>query len=443
MLFELEGKVAPSSDAKEPVQRDVQAKAQLIYNERVLQGGTQECPWARQTVRQYETARANIKFSQGGVSPQLREERRLIGVSAQAADDVALFSPLGPLTRNELDLVDVPANSAVIDGLLPGRSVAVGESWQLETPLLPALLRIDAVAKAAITCKLDRIEKNQAIVHATGTVSGASGGVATEIALAAKYSFDMTRQRVSWFAMSVKEKRSVGHAQPGLEATARIQMAIAPRTTAPGLDPSILQDLDLAADAPSRLLEFSSQAGGFSLLLTRNWHEMVDRPDVAVLRLVDRGDLIAQCNLSALPPMEDGVPFTLADFQQDVKNVLGDDLAEFVAATESVNDNGLHVMRVVANGTISDLDIQWIYYHITNRQGHRVSCVFTMEAELADRFGAADQETISSFLFVDNQDGDQPAADRESEGSARLAANRFGTRTPRPTPKTNLPSGVY
>jgi hypothetical protein len=404
VIFELQGTLALKSDAQEPVERKVQAKAQLAYDEKVIEGSTVDTPWATATVRHYETAKAKIQFESGSVSPQLRDDRRIVGVSATSPPEVVLYSPLGPLTRDELDLIDVPANSAIVDSLLPRRTVAVGQSWTLKSELLADILGIDAIGRDEITCKLDRIDGKLAIVHAKGSVSGASGGVATEITLAAKFSFDMTRQRISWFAMSLKENRSVGHAQPGIEATVRVQMALSKRVNSPALHEDILADLNLNADPASRLLRFTSSSGGFELLLERNWHEMVDRQDVSVLRLVDRGDLIAQCNISSLPPMEDGVPFTLADLQKDVKNVLDENLVEFISATESINDNGLHVMRVVASGKISELDIQWVYYHITNEQGQRASCVFTFEADLADRFGAADQATISSFRFLEKLD---------------------------------------
>ncbi len=397
--FELDGTLALKSAAKGPVKLPVQVKAHLVYDEQVMQGATATTPWARSTVRHYDTAKATIKFRDEAVSPQLREDRRIIGASAASADDVVLYSPLGPLDRDELNLVDVPANSAVIDGLLPNRTVAVGETWKLKSDLLPALLGIDAISRHDIQLKLDRIDGNLAVVHAQGSVSGASGGVATEIKLALKLSFDLTRKRVSWFAMSLKENRSIGHAQPGIEATVRVQMALAKRSSAPTLHPDILGDLSLTADETARLIEFASPVGGFELLLSRKWHEMVDRKDVSVLRLVDRGDLIAQCNISALPPMEDGVPFTLVDFQQDVKKVLDKSFGEFVTANESVNENGLHVMRIAANGMISDLSINWVYYHITNNEGQRASCVFTYESDLTDRFGAIDQAVISSFRF--------------------------------------------
>ncbi|MGM0488664.1 MAG: hypothetical protein ACQESR_18145, partial [Planctomycetota bacterium] len=298
-----------------------------------------------------------------------------------------------------LDLIDVPANSAIINELLPRQTVEIGETWKLESDVLPAILGVDAIASQDVECRLVRIEDGSAIVEAKGAVSGASGGVATEMRLAAKYAYDVNQQRIGWFAMSMKENRSVGHAHPGLDGTVRLQMALSERSEVPALHSDILADLPLTADPHVRLVEFVSPTNQFELLISRKWHQMLDQEDACVLRLVDRGDLVAQCNLTALPPMEEGVPFTLSDFQNDIKNVLAEKFGEFVTATEKVNENGLHVMRVVVNGMVSEVPINWVYYHITNDQGRRVSCVFTFESELVSRFGAADQALISSFRF--------------------------------------------
>lgn len=400
-LFELDGILSLKSDVQDPVKLPVQAKARLIYDEKTLQGPTSATSWPRSTIRHYKTADATIQFRENTVTPSLRENRRLVATSATSADDVVLFSPLGPLSRDELDLIDIPANSAIIEAILPHRRVRVGDSWKLESELLPAILGLDALATQDIECTLDRLDNGAALIQAKGRVSGASGGVSTDMTLAAKYAFDLTQKRLKWFAMSLKENRSIGHAQPGIEATIRIQMAISKRANVPALHPDVVRDLNVTADENARLLEFVSETGGFELLLDRNWHEMLDEKDATVLRLVVRGDLVAQCNLTLLPPMEDGVPFTVSDFQKDIETVLADNFGEFIAVNEDVSDSGLHVMRVVANGVISDVPINWVYCHITNEQGRRVSCVFTFESDLADQFGAADQKLISSFRFRD------------------------------------------
>ncbi len=84
-----------------------------------------------------------------------------------------------------------------------------------------------------------------------------------------------------------------------------------------------------------------------------------------------------------------------------MKRALDTNLGEFLAASESLTDGGLHVMRVVATGKISDLSIEWVYYHISDDEGRRVSCVFTYESDLSDRFAAADQAVTSSLRFVE------------------------------------------
>jgi hypothetical protein len=404
VVFQMDGELELTVEGKQPVKAPVKVKAQLVYDEKMLQVQSAEHR-ATSAVRNYETAEAVIEYREGAMRPRLRDDRRVVAVVAEKPDDVVLFSPMGPLDRDELDLVSVPANSAMIDVLLPNRLVVVGETWKLSSDWIAPLVGLDAVHRSTVECKLDRVEKGLAIVHCQGAISGSVAGVSSEITLAAKYSFDTQRKRISWLAMTLREKRALGHAHPGLEATARVQMAIEKGSNVAALHPSVLADLNLQADDPARLLEFRSPTGGFQVLLDRRWHVMIEREDVSVLRLVDRGDLIAQCNITALPPLEKGETFSMVDFQQDIKRALADHLGEFVTASESVTDGGLHVMRVVTTGKVSELPIEWVYYHLTDNQGRRASCVYTYETALADRFGATDQSLVSSLQFVEKTAG--------------------------------------
>lgn len=404
VLYELDGELKLKVEGGLPAKSPVKVNAQLVYDEKMLALDPSQSR-ANSAVRHYESAQAAIVYREGTVQPQLREDRRIVAVQAASAQDVILYSPLGPLDRDELDLIDVPANSALIDALLPARQMTVGQTWKLEVDWLAPLVALDAVHQSNLVCKLDRVEKNLAMIHIQGNVSGSVGGVSSEIGLAAKLSFDLKAKRVTWYAMTLKENRAIGHAHPGLEATARIQMAIQPASNVPNLHPDMLADLHLQADEPARLLEFRSRAGGFELLTDRRWHVLIEREDVSVLRMVEGGDLIAQANLSALAPLESGETFTIIDFQQDVKRALTDHFGQFVTASESVTDNGLRLMRVVTTGKVDDLPIDWVYYHIMDDAGHRLSCVFTYESALSDRFAAVDQSLLSSLRFVERTAG--------------------------------------
>ena len=193
VLFELDGELTLQSQGKQGAAKTpVQVQAQLVYHEKAvaIDGGE---PRVTRAVRHYETARATIQYKEGAVRPLLRDDRRIVALALEQAPEAVLYSPLGPLDQDELDLISVPANSALVNSLLPGRAVGVGETWKLKCDWLAALVGIDAIHQDEVTCKLDRVEKGQAIVHLQGTVGGAAEGVSSDIGLAAKYSYDIKR----------------------------------------------------------------------------------------------------------------------------------------------------------------------------------------------------------------------------------------------------------
>ena len=71
----------------------------------------------------------------------------------------------------------------------------------------------------------------------------------------------------------------------------------------------------------------------------------------------------------------------------------------------------VRALRIVVAGQMSDVPLQWIYYHLTHVSGRRLSCVFTMSAEELERFGGEDLEMTGSLLFLDPVD--QPEATAE------------------------------
>jgi hypothetical protein len=145
----------------------------------------------------------------------------------------------------------------------------------------------------------------------------------------------------------------------------------------------------------------------------RRWHVTRDEPELAVLRLIDRGELIAQCNISPLAKLPAETRFTLEDFQSDVEHVLGERFARFESAAERKTQSGLRLLRVVAAGTASDLPIEWRYYLAIDPEGRRVALTFTMESNLAERFADSDQMIVESLEML------APAASTESTEAAK------------------------
>ncbi len=371
--------------------------ANLKYDERLLALDPAGLP--RRSARCYYDTQAAIKVDQGGEKPSLDPARRLIVAERREKAASLLYCPTAHLLREELDLIDVPAGSLLVDELLPAEPVAFGDTWKLSDDTLARLLCLDAVSWGDVTSVLGEIKDGIAEIAAAGSVSGAVGGVSTEIELKAKYRFDLAQHRIIFVALLIKEKRSVGHVGPGLDTVAKVLVSITPISSSQYLTDDLLATIP-ATDSPQlATLEYAAASGQFRFQHDRRWYLTSDDAKLTILRLLDRGELVAQCNVSLLAG-EKKTPVTLAEFQQDVQKSLGKNFGQFTSASQATSEAGYSVLRVVARGTVSQLPIEWIYYLVQDGQGKRVSLAFTYEQELADRFAQADRTLVAQLRLT-------------------------------------------
>ncbi|MCH2126274.1 MAG: hypothetical protein MK165_15905, partial [Pirellulaceae bacterium] len=144
----------------------------------------------------------------------------------------------------------------------------------------------------------------------------------------------------------------------------------------------------------------------------------VDQKEVTVLRFVQRGDLVAQCNLSRLPKQSKNQAFSLEKYQTDIATSLGENFGQFLETSQTTTEDGLEIMRIVASGQVADLTIHWIYYHLEDSQGRRISLVFTYEEKFTERFLGQDDSIIGSFeFFADQWESERTAANETTESA--------------------------
>lgn len=396
-MLDVGGEIMLVEDGR-PRTHPMSVSAQINYDERHLMVRKDE-PYTNRSVRFYRRTRADIKIGEGTVQPVLRESRRLI-VADEENDRVLIFSPTGPLTRAELDLIEIPANSLLLDRLLPAQPVKMGERWRHDDALLAKLLGLDAVSQSDVHSELKQVTGGRAKIELEGKLLGAIGGVATEIEVKAKYRFDLNQHRVTGLGLLVKEKRAIGLVNTGLDVVAKLQLALAPVDGDGELSDAALAQLPLEPRPEFLALECESPTKKFRVYHKRDWHLMTDAGDLLALRYLDRGELVAQCNISSLANVEPGKRPSLADFQRDLESSLGKSFERFVEASESTSSHGHHIYRVIAEGRVSDLAIQWHYYLIADGEGHLAVFAFTLESELAERFGDADEVLAATIEFA-------------------------------------------
>ena len=92
---------------------------------------------------------------------------------------------------------------------------------------------------------------------------------------------------------------------------------------------------------------------------------------------------------------------------------MGKNFGQFVKASEETTPEGYRVFRVVANGEVASLPIEWIYYLVKSADGQQqASLAFTLEPNLEQRFGSADREFLARLLLM------TPPV-KEAKGAAR------------------------
>ena len=371
--------------------------ANIGYDEGILAATQAGRP--TRSIRYYDDTRAVIKIDKGGEQPAVDNARRLIVAERKDIAPCLLYCPASPLAREELDLIDLPGGTLVIDEVLPTGPVALGETWKLTDATLAALLCVDAVSWSDVQCVLGEITGGIADIAAAGNVSAAVSGISTDIELKFKYKFDVAAKRITSFAMLVKEKRAIGHIGPGLDTVAKVLVKISPIIASEHITREVVGQLPKTSTPELLELAYTPQGRQFRFQYDRRWYVTDDEAKLAVLRMVDRGELLAQCNLSALPTT--AKPLTLAEYQRDVERSLGKNFGQFTGAVQSVNDAGYAVFRVVVHGTVSQLPIEWIYYLVQDRQGRRVSLAFTLEQSLRERFADADRRVVDALQLTD------------------------------------------
>jgi hypothetical protein len=391
--LQVEGKLKLLGTDNKERQIPLTVSANFVYDEKIEAASSL---WA---ARYYQTADAEIRVDKASHQPRLSVVRRNVGVKVVGAKAV-FWSPGGPLSRDEAELLDLHANSVILAGLLPEGEVKIGDSWKPNEDTLAAFLTLDAVNSSDVTCKLADVEDGRAVVEMEGAVSGAAEGVATEIELSAKYGYHLAEQRFTSLVLAFNEKRSIGKAEPGFEVSAKLTLVLSPLSSSEHLTVSTVETVRQGlAIAPPLAYESSTQ--GFRILLDPRWRVMIDRNEVTVLRLVKDGEAIAQCNISSLPPLEEGKLFQLEEFQADIQKSLAENFHQMIEASQFESDHGLRVLRVVAAGEASELPIHWIYYHVSSDAGRRLTYVFTLEADTTDEFAAADVPFTSGLELFD------------------------------------------
>jgi hypothetical protein len=375
--------------------------ANLRYLERRLPGAGRDAESLR-SLRQYERAEADITVDGDRTASKLSEGDRGIGdrviVAHGRREGLQFYSPDAHLTTAEIELLHTPGDGLAVLGLLPPRAVEVGDSWTPETWVLQTLTGTEALLKGDMTCRLMSVEDGRASVSFDGQTEGAVDGTTTQITLSGRYVFDLNQKYVRHVELTQTEERTVGPVSPGMQVTASAVVDRAPSPHQGRLTDGRAEAIPLEPTADMLKVSLRT-AGGLTLLHGREWKVFHQSGRFAVLRWVENGEMIAQCNINVLDATTPGTHITERQFDADIRKALGEQLEKFTAAAPVPTGLGRFIYRVEAVGKVKNLDMTWRYYLVANLAGHQAALVFSFETDLAERLGNADRELAESLQF--------------------------------------------
>jgi hypothetical protein len=376
----------------------ISAQATLKYRERALPGAGRDAQ-ALRALRHYDSIDAKIRVADHETTPQLADDRRLL-VAEGRREGILFYSPQGPLTALQLELLRAPGDSLSLLGLLPPKPVTVGEKWSPPSWVGQMLTDTEAAAKSDLSCTLEAVDDGQAKVKFEGTVEGATAGSSTKISLHGSYVFDVKAQRLAQAEFEQTEERSVGPISPGLKVTAKAVVLRTPASDTSDLTPEAAAAIPL--EPPAALLQlYFRTPWNVKFRHDRDWHVFQQSEQIAVLRLMDQGAFVAQCNLAPVRQANPGEHVPDDQFQKDIRTSLGTRLKAIEKAEILLTDDQRFLYRVTANGEANKIPTTWIYYLCAAPNGLQTSFVFAVETALRDKLGKRDLEMINSLRFLD------------------------------------------
>ena len=393
----LKGELRMNKDGKTAAM-PLAARAEHRFSERILEVKEKGLP--AKVVRNYDTARSSISVN-GQASPHdLRTARKLI-VAQRTADNFLCYSPAGPLTRDEVELVSEHFDTLAVTGLLPEKEVKVGDSWKLPNEVVLALGQFEALIAHEITAKLESVDDGFAVITIGGKAQGIELGALAKITVSASARYEILRKRLVRLEWAQKDERDQGPASPACTVESSTVVKRAPIETPKELNEASLESVPKGFEPPPALtLVYHRDAKDrYDLAVTRDWNLVAQTDTHLVLRLIERGELVAQASLTAWTKAEEGKHTSPEEFKRAMAEAPGWTLEDVLDDGEVPTENGRWLYRVVARGTMDDVKVVQNFFLLAAPSGEQVVITFTMKPGQAAKIGSKDMTLVGSIGF--------------------------------------------
>jgi len=375
----------------------LEAKARHVFAERVL---TAIDGLPNSTARHYDEATATALVASEKTNRTLPADRKFV-VARRNPDGLFCFAPAGPLSREELDLVTEHFNPQCLAGLLPGKAVNVGDTWTIADAACQAACLFDAVGKNQLVGKFTAVKDGVATFTIDGNAEGIESGAKVTLAVNATGTFDTTAGRVTELSWKQKDEREQGPVNPASQVEATVTLK---RELLAAL-PKELSDEVVAkvpeGDVPAAMTELrhADAKGRYSMVHVRDWHVTGQTDTHLVLRLMDKGEFVAQATVSVWQKVAAGKHTTPDDFKRAIADAPGWTPSKVLTDGELPATPGRYLYRLTAEGKMDDLPVIQTFYLLAGAQGDQVAVTLAMKPDKVKAVGTRDATLVNAIEF--------------------------------------------
>jgi hypothetical protein len=117
------------------------------------------------------------------------------------------------------------------------------------------------------------------------------------------------------------------------------------------------------------------------------------------MRLLERGDFVAQVAVTPWKRAEPGKHIGADEFKKLVTELPGWEVEELVEASEIPTDPGRWVYRVTARGSLDGLKVVQTFFAVAGPNGDQAFLTFTTKPDKAGKVGTRDVSLVNSVEF--------------------------------------------
>jgi hypothetical protein len=372
-----------------------EATATHEFAERVLQVGKDGA--VEKSARIYEMAKAVITVNKERSERLLRADRKLLVVQ-RVKDQSLVYCPAAALSRPELDLTGGHFDTLAATGLLPEKAVAVGDTWKVPSAVAQAVCGFEGLTDHALIGKLIEVKDDVATFAVTGTANGIDVGAQVKLTIDASATFDLKAKRLVAMEWKQKDEREAGPVSPAtkLETKTVLRRKVIEQ-------PESLSDVALVSvpgeeKVPAAMLQLEvvDAKNRFTLFHGREWNLVSQTEDHTVLRLMDRGDFVAQVTVSSWKAAPAGKHLAIDDFKAAMNAMPGWELDKELQDGE-VPMEGKWAYRYSALGQLDGVEVLQNFYLVAAPGGEQAVLVFTLAPKQADKLGARDLSLVAGL----------------------------------------------